>query len=497
MEIEEYRARLEEFTGFLNGEYFLHYSGQKESLETAGFYSEYSDLFSLDTIREIQNKIENVSPSFGSRRKSLNKLLGFAVEQHLEQSCNPLTEQIAEFESKSTVIWDGRKLSFNQIANELANEPHAFRRRSLNEMRAGVLDKSNCLREERLSTLLAAARTLGFKRYINACEFITGIDYRALMPSLNQLLEVTEAGYIEALDVSFMRALGIPLSEAHRCDVGYWTRGREYDRFFQRDRMLPALFETLQGLGIELARQENVFIDLEERPSKHPRAFCALVRVPQEIKIVLRPRGGQDDYMALLHESGHAQHFAWTSAALPAEHRLWGDRGLSEVYAFLFEHLIWNRRWLETNTGFTDPGQFLLLQGLARVHLIRRYCGKLQFEIGLHGDKAPENPSRAYAEMLERSTGLRYDHESYLEDLDDGFYSADYLRAWAFEAQLRDFLLSKFGSAWFQVKAAGDFMKEIWETGQLYTVEELCGEIGIGRLDFQPLNDELKTALKT
>ena len=101
MQIEEYRVRLERFTELLNREHYLHYSGQKEKLETAGLYSEYSDLFSLDTIHEIRAALEDVAPSFDSRKRSLQKLLGFALDQHLEQSCNLLTEEIAEYESNA------------------------------------------------------------------------------------------------------------------------------------------------------------------------------------------------------------------------------------------------------------------------------------------------------------------------------------------------------------------------------------------------------------
>ena len=56
MNIEEYRTRLEEFIEALHREYYLHYSGQKELLETGASYSEFSDLFSLDRIREIQGE---------------------------------------------------------------------------------------------------------------------------------------------------------------------------------------------------------------------------------------------------------------------------------------------------------------------------------------------------------------------------------------------------------------------------------------------------------
>ena len=156
---------------------------------------------------------------------------------------------------------------------------------------------------------------------------------------------------------------------------------------------------------------------------------------------------------------------------------------------------MWNERWLQANTGFFNAGEFLRFQALVRSHQIRRYCGKLQYEIQLHSEPM-ENPARVYVEALQRATGTLYDQESYLEDIDDGFYSADYLRAWIFEAQLRDYLRSRFGHAWFHVAAAGSFMKEIWETGQLYSVGELSREIGIGPLDVQVVIDELLQGLR-
>ena len=495
MQIEEYRTRLEEFIESLHREYYLYYSGQKELLETGDVYSEFSDLFSLDRIREIRGEIEKTPPHFESLRKSLGKLHAFAVEHHLEQACAPLMEEIAEFESKSTFPWEGKDIHYTQIPVVLANVSESLRRRRLNEIRARALEQSNPLRKGRLDRLRAQVQALGYKTCLEAYQSIWGIDYRAFSSSLEKLIEATEARYKDCVEESFQRILGLPPAQVHRCDIGYWTRRPDYDAFFPKELMLPALFETLKALRIDPAKQENVFLDLEERPRKRARAFCVTVRVPQEIKVVVLPRGGRDDYAALLHESGHAQHFAWTSPSLVAEHRLCGDRGLSEAYAFLFEHLMWNERWLQANTGFFNAGEFLRFQALVRSHQIRRYCGKLQYEIQLHSEPM-ENPARVYVEALQRATGTLYDQESYLEDIDDGFYSADYLRAWIFEAQLRDYLRSRFGHAWFHVRAADSFLKEIWETGQLYSIGELSREIGIGPLDVQVLIDELLRGLR-
>ena len=74
--------------------------------------------------------------------------------------------------------------------------------------------------------------------------------------------------------------------------------------------MLPALEATLSDLGIDLHAQRNVHLDLESRPSKTPRAFCAPIEVPGKVMLVIQPIGGKDDWEALFHEAGHTEHYA-------------------------------------------------------------------------------------------------------------------------------------------------------------------------------------------
>ena len=49
--------------------------------------------------------------------------------------------------------------------------------------------------------------------------------------------------------------------------------------------------------------------------------------------------GGREDYAALFHEGGHAEHYANVDAELPFEFRHLGDNSVTESYAFLLEHL--------------------------------------------------------------------------------------------------------------------------------------------------------------
>ena len=60
-----------------------------------------------------------------------------------------------------------------------------------------------------------------------------------------------------------------------------------------------------------------------------------------------------------------------------------------------------------------------------------------------------------YEERLTEATGVRYRADAYLADMDGGFYSADYLRAWIRSAQLRDYLVREIGEDWWRTAETG------------------------------------------
>jgi hypothetical protein len=218
------------------------------------------------------------------------------------------------------------------------------------------------------------------------------------------------------------------------------------------------------------------------------------VRVPEEIHLVVAPTGGRDDYVALLHECGHAQHYAWTDPALPFEFRRLGDNSVTEAFAFLLDRLADDATWLTARLGANGANGKLAAHARAsRLLYIRRYCAKLAFELELHGgsDASPAALANAYAERLTDATGVTWPRQTWLTDLDPLLYSASYLRAWALEARLRETLRDRFGPAWFEHRDAGEWLKSLWRGGQRLDANELAARACDGwSLDFAPLLDE-------
>src|SRR5262249_24767185 len=198
----------------------------------------------------------------------------------------------------------------------------------------------------------------------------------------------------------------------------------------------------------------------------------------------------------LLHESGHAQHYGWTAPSLPPEFKYTGDYALTETYAFLMNHLVSDREWLTETIGFRQSETFSRSVMLARLVTVRRYAAKLIYELTLHDGADLSSASELYAELQTSATGFKTQQTEFLYDLDDCFYSAGYLRAWAFEVALREYLKTGFGARWWSSIKAGSLLKELWETGDLYNADEMASQLGVGPISFEMLIEEFNRSLK-
>src|SRR5581483_10367355 len=113
------------------------------------------------------------------------------------------------------------------------------------------------------------------------CEQTKGIDLEALAEQTAEFSRSTESRYAKILEPELERTLGLGLADLRRSDLPRFFRAPDEDRYFPSARLLESLLETLRGLGI--SDRDNVSLDVEARPLKSPRAFCAPVRVPEEV----------------------------------------------------------------------------------------------------------------------------------------------------------------------------------------------------------------------
>ena len=104
----------------------------------------------------------------------------------------------------------------------------------------------------------------------------------------------------------------------------------------------------------------------------------------------------------------------------------------------LLEHLTIDPAWLERRLDFPRPLEYGAEGVTQLLWIMRRYCAKLLYEIEFHQAPDVTAMQSRYVELLAGALKISPSETDYLADIDDGFYSSEYLRAWAFEAQLRD-----------------------------------------------------------
>nr|MBA3717811.1 hypothetical protein [Actinomycetota bacterium] len=308
-------------------------------------------------------------------------------------------------------------------------------------------------------------------------------------------LDSTQELYEGAADRLFRARLGIGLDEARPWDLPRLYRAPHWDSAFPKDAMLPALEGTLAGLGIDLRAQENIHLDVEERPLKSPRAFCSPIEVPERVMLVIKPMGGQDDWHALFHEAGHAEHYGHTSSSLPMEARRLGDNAVTEGWAMLLEYLVDEPAWHAQRLNMPRADEFAEEGAATLLYIVRRYCAKLLYELELHALDDVTAAQARYVELLGDALRIEPMGANYLADVDAGFYASSYLRAWAFEAQLRTYLRERFGTDWFARRDAGSLIRELWSEGQSYTADELLGEVSGSAIELDAIADRVRESL--
>ncbi|MBW7933791.1 MAG: hypothetical protein H3C62_09315 [Gemmatimonadaceae bacterium] len=223
------------------------------------------------------------------------------------------------------------------------------------------------------------------------------------------------------------------------------------------------------------------------------------MRIPDEVYLVLRPHGGQNDWTTMMHELGHALHFANMGRDLPFEFRWLGDNSVTEGYAMLFDHRLQDRGWLMRYTalGKQDLPRYLRAAGFEELQFLRRYCAKLIYEVELHAGSTPwASLPDLYVETLSAATGFRYQRADAFLDVDPRFYAARYLRAWQLQAALNDVLREQFNEDWWRNPQAGPWIEaELFGHGQRELATEQAERIGAGALSFGPLVRAIESLL--
>ena len=495
--VEDFERRLEAYLFERSEEARAVRVGEKETSEQAAIVARYADLF---TREQLQALSDAEGAADDGVRESIARLRLTCREGIVDRE---LTEREDELENAllaARVPWDADELPLRAAQARLAVEPDYPRRDALgaavvevsasfNDARRGLFRDRNALEAE----------VSGIADPIVRNEDEKGVSLRPILDAVDRARIESTAAFTPQRERWLDRLLGPEREETPASAHMAWVRRLSpLEATYTKERSVPVCLTTLRSIGFDLEAERGIRPDLEDRPQKSPRACVIASDPPRVVHLITRAQGGLSDYEAFLHEAGHALHYAGCDASLPlAFRRLARDHALTEIYSFLLESISFEPGWHAEHFGLSDQqaAENADAARFSNTILFRRYSAKLGYELDFWGRFATDGGTPdGYAERLTAATGVRYPAANYLSDMDAGFYSADYLRAWIRAAQLRAYVRREVAEDWWRNEGTGAFLRDLFREGTRPTTNEIAARIGFEPLDTAPLVMELTSA---
>lgn len=472
--------------------------GEKETSEQAAIVARYAALFSRETLAELAADRDSAD---GDARERLARLheacLGGLLAKELADASDALENAILATELEL----DGESMSLRTGQAQLAVRDDYAERAALGVL---VAEASATHNDARLDLLERAesleADLTGQRDPIARSAELKQIDLRELSTAVSDASRAVQDAYRTRSERHLDALLGDGReAEPSSAHVPYVRRLSPLADTYSKERAVGVCLDSLAALGFDLAGEARIKLDLEDRPQKNPRACVIASRPPDVVHLITRAQGGLADYEAFLHEAGHALHYAGCDAALPYTfRRLARDHALTEIYAFFVESVTREPEWHMRHFGLDEEAarRHTDMAFVIETLLFRRYAAKLESELVFWSDlgNAREH-GPVYSDLVSAASGFRYPASAYLADMDGGFYTADYLRAWVRAAQVRAALRSEVGESWWRDVATGDLLRDLFREGTRPSNEDVAARLGFDALDTGPLVAELSELL--
>jgi hypothetical protein len=469
--------------------------GEKEVSEQAEIVARYADLFSrgqLEALREAEEKIEDAD-----ERERLYRLRKTCESGLVAAELAEREDALENALLAARVTFREEEMPLRAAQARLAVLPEYRDREELGELQG---DESARFNDDRLELMRVgealSAELSGEPDPVARNEEEKAISLRRLADALQETSEAAEEVFSGLRARWFERLLGPERAEQPSSyHVSYMRRLSPVEATYTKERAVEVCLQTLSELGFDLASDSNIRTDLDDRPQKSPRACVIASDPPKVVHLITRAQGGLHDYQAFLHEAGHALHYAGCDPSLPYTYRrISRDHALTEIYSYIVEAISREPEWHARYFGLSDEEAQRNAEATTFLEalLFRRYVAKLQFELEFWDRFADDGGTAAgYQERLTAATGIVYRSDAFVSDMDAGFYSADYLRAWIRSAQLRRFLQREVGDDWWRQPATGERLRALFLEGTKPTSEEVARRLGFDPHDTQPLLAEL------
>jgi ABC-type transporter Mla MlaB component len=515
---------------FARAYYLFATARLSETYQSSAIYKQYPELSKAETFQQLKTLYDasRENPPTHSHKETdigrlFSEVMGTTISARLATQSDALQNRKSQLQIDLTGLGLLNSAGFALDSVLYEDAPELFKKISAKTTREALHKRVSDAYTAELTPLFVELfeaenrlmSELGYPDIIAFYSQTSGHNLLQLGEQAKQLVEETECQYQTQMGQLYQAVTGLDFKHhATRADISYVLYGATQknttvEQHFAQENMLPLAIKTFDGLGLQFSsiaetvsfetmeafengvvkpgnisqikHPKRILLDIANREGKRSRAYVYPARIPSEIYLSVKPEGGIDDYSAFFHESGHALHFAYTNPELPFSCALMGNNTTTETYAYLMQNLLMNPNWLVEMAGLSgqEASHCVKQRALTDLYMMRRYASKMQFELALyHGVNQPEytltNKGEIYARYMTQGCGFVYHPQEWTRDVDAGFYVADYFTAWTLEAQMREYLSKHYGDSgvlhganWYQNPDAGNFLKQLWQEGNI------------------------------
>ena len=325
-----------------------------------------------------------------ARRLALRDLRDYLMGENLARALAPIHRQIAQVEASALLHVGGQDIPYRDLGRLLASETDPAERRQLYDAAGPVVAKLAPLFAEKAKITARVVKDLGYEGTLPFAAELRQADPYRLAKQAKDLLARTRDVYRAALERVATRRLGYGLDKLTRADVPRLFRTASLDTAFPAAKVVPRMVATFKAMGLSEDGGGHITVDTKARPRKTARPVCFPVAVPGDVRVSVKAVGGAADQGALLHEMGRAQAYAHVHSDAFAFQQL-GGGATSEAWGMLFSGLMANPAWLRSLGGLTaaEVAHLSEVETLQRLFLVRRFAGRLLFELDLAQGSSP------------------------------------------------------------------------------------------------------------
>ena len=495
MDVKNIETELSKFIYELETEDRLVRVGLKEKAETSKIYKKYQNLFTREVLDGLKKQINKTGNA--KTREILQRIYFTIAGSFIGLKTAVLDDSIKTYFSQAKVKVRNEELAYFQISPKIAKEPVFDQRELYSDAIDYVITKISPKQLELLNTEVKLIQNLGYGNYLAFYAKAKKMDYANFNKIADKIKKETDNLWQRTIEKVSKEILGRSFKNLRSCHMVYLRSLSMFDNLYPKEKVVSTFLQFANDLGLAdlLSR---VKIDDKDRPRKNPRAVCYWPKPPDEVHLVIKPIGGEQDFEAMFHEGGHALHGSAVDTKLPYALKTLSRSGaLTETYAFILEDLVFNPLWLSTflNVSANSAQRIQKQAYFVNLMMLRRYLGKFSYEYEMFSQNAIAKGPALYAKNLQNLTGFITKKIYWLSDMDSGFYSADYLRAWIGAAQIKDYLKRKFGQKWFLNPKAGKFLRGLFARGVSDEVEDVVRKLSYRPFDISLLVSGYKKVL--